>query len=217
LGVALQQHQNLRRNQTMEQPIPVSSETTQIPRLGAGFGVRAGAQIIDLILHNILGLGVGVFVGVLIAIYAAATGIPASTLTTKLQSTNLIGYILALTGYVIYHAICEGIHGATLGKLILSIHVLKEDGNPASFGSAIIRSFAFFIDSLFFGLVAYSSMKASVLSQRLGDKWAKTVVVTRSTLNQYQKPSGWKFVIAFLIGIMADGFFLALPLMLKLL
>jgi len=201
----------------MEQPIPVSSETTEIPSQGVGFGQRTGAQVLDLILHNILGLVAGLFIGVLIGIYATATGIPVSTLTAKLQSTSLIGYIFALSGYIIYHAICEGIYGATLGKLILKIHVLKEDGNPISFGSALIRSFAFLVDSLFFGLIAYSSMKASPLSQRLGDKWAKTVVVARSTLNPYQRPSGWKFVVAFLIGIMVDGFFLVLPLILTLL
>jgi len=200
----------------MEQPIPVSSEAAQIPSLGAGFGIRTGAQIIDLIIHNILGLIAGSFLGVLIALYAAVAGIPASALTAKLQTTSLIGYIIALVGYALYHAICEGVHGATLGKLILKIHVLREDGNPASFGSTIIRSFAFFIDGFFFGLVAYSSMKQSALNQRLGDKWAKTVVVARSTLDQHQWPSGWKFIIAFLIAIMVDGFLLVLPLILKL-
>jgi len=201
----------------MEQPIPVSSPVTQAPSIGVGFGLRTGAQIIDLIIHNILGLLAGLFVGLLIALYAAVTGIPASALTSKLGATNLIGYIFALTGFALYHAVCEGVYGATLGKLILKIHVLREDGTPASFGSTIIRSFAFYIDGIFFGLVAYSTMKQSALSQRLGDKWAKTVVVTRSTLNQYQLPSGWKFVVAFLIAIVVDGFFLALPLMLKLL
>lgn len=201
----------------MEQPILVLSPVTQAPSLGVGFGLRTGAQIIDLIIHNILGLLAGLFVGLLIALYAAVTGIPESALTSKLGAANLIGYIFALTGSALYHAVCEGIYGATLGKLILKIHVLREDGTPVSFGSALIRSFALFIDSIFFGLVAYSSMKQSALNQRLGDKWAKTVVVARSTLNQDQLPSGWKFVVAFLIAIVIDGFFLSLPLILNLL
>ena len=201
----------------MEQSIPVSSQVTQTPRLGAGFGLRAGAQIIDLIIHNILGLVVGVFVGLLIGVYAVATGTPVTTLTTKLQATAPIGYILALIGYVLYHAFCEGIHGATLGKLIFKIHVLKEDGSPASIGSAFIRSIAFYVDGLFFGIVAAASMRSSELQQRLGDKWAKTVVVERSPLNQFQWPSGWKFVMAFLIAIVADGFMTIISLILKLL
>jgi len=201
----------------MEQSASVSSQAIQPPRLGAGFGLRAGAQIVDLIIHNVFGIVVGLVIGILIGIYALATGTPPSTLTAKLQGTTPIGYILALTGYAVYHAVCEGMHGATLGKLIFKIHVLKEDGNPASIGSALIRSLAFYIDGLFFGIVAAASMRSSELQQRLGDKWAKTVVIERSPFNQYQFPSGWKFLIVFLLAIMADGFIFALSLLIKLL
>ena len=110
----------------MEQSIPVSSPAVQPPRLGAGFGLRAGAQIVDLIIHNVIGLAVSFIVGILIAIYAMSTGTPASVLVDKVQHTTPVDYILALLGYVFYHAICEGMHGATLGKLIFKVHVLKE-------------------------------------------------------------------------------------------
>jgi|RhiMetdeSRZDD1v2_1073273.scaffolds.fasta_scaffold1358410_1 uncharacterized RDD family membrane protein YckC len=201
----------------MEQSISVSSPAIQAPRLGAGFGVRAGAQIVDLIIHNVMGLVIGVMVGILIGIYSIAAETSPSILVAKLEATSPIGYILALLGYVVYHAICEGMHGATLGKLIFKIHVLKEDGNPASIGSALIRSLAFYIDALFFGLVAAASMRSSELQQRLGDKAAKTVVVERSSFNPYQWPSGWKFVLVFLLAIAADGFIFFLSLILKLL
>jgi uncharacterized RDD family membrane protein YckC len=201
----------------MEQSIPVSSQVTQTPRLGAGFGLRAGAQAIDLIVHIIISFVAGYVTGILIFLYALVIGMPPSVLPAKLQASMPVSYILPLTGYVLYHSICEGIHGATLGKLIFKIHVLKEDGNPTSIGSAFIRSVAFYVDSLFFGIVAAVSMRSSELHQRLGDKWAKTVVVKRSNLSQYQWPSGRKFVIAFLIAIAADGFMIALELMLKLL
>ena len=200
----------------MEQSIPVSSPAVQPPRLGAGFGLRAGAQIVDLIIHNVIGLAVSFIVGILIAIYAMSTGTPASVLVDKVQHTTPVDYILALLGYVFYHAICEGMHGATLGKLIFKVHVLKEDGNPAGIGSAIIRSFAFYIDGLFFGIVAASSMRSSELQQRLGDKWAKTVVIERSKFNEYPWPSGWKFVFVFLLAVIADGFIFTLSLLLKL-
>jgi uncharacterized RDD family membrane protein YckC len=201
----------------MEQSMSVSSSVIQAPRFGAGFGLRVGAQIIDLIIHNVFGLVTGVLVGVFIGIYALAFGIPPSTLSDKLQGTTPIGYVLALLGFVAYHTICEGIHGATLGKLILKIHVLKEDGNPATIASAFIRSIAFYIDGLFFGIVAAQSMRSSELQQRLGDKWAKTVVVERSPINQFHWPSGWKFILGFLLAITADGAIFALSLIIKLL
>ena len=201
----------------MEQPILVSSQATQAPRRGAGFGLRAGAQVIDIIIQTILAVVLGLVIGIFIGIYTFATGTPTSVLTDKLQASTLITTILSLTSYAIYHAICEGMHGATLGKLIFKIHVLNENGNPASFGSALIRSLALFVDGLFFGIVAVVSMRSSELQQRLGDKWAKTVVVERSTINQDQLPSGWKFVMVFLLAIAADSIIYAFQLVLKLL
>jgi len=202
----------------MEQSIPVSSPViVQPPRAGAGFALRAGGQIIDLIVHNGISLVAGFTMGILIVIYAVATGTSPQSLTARLQTPTLSGYILPLIGYVFYHAICEGMHGATLGKLICRVHVLKEDGDPAAFGPAFVRSLAFYIDSLVFGVVAAASMRSSELQQRLGDRWGKTVVVERSRFNQYPWPSGWKFVIAFLLAIIVDGFIIALSLLLKLL
>lgn len=201
----------------MEQSIPVSSpEVIQSPRAGAGFAVRAGGQIIDLLVHNGISLVAGFAVGILIVIYSAITGTSPYNLTARLQTPTPLGYILPLIGYAFYHAICEGLHGQTLGKLIFRVHVLKADGNPAPMGPAFIRSFAFYIDSLVFGLVAAASMRTSELQQRLGDKWGKTVVVERSKFNQYAWPSGWKFVMVFLLAIVVDGSIIALSLLLKL-
>jgi uncharacterized RDD family membrane protein YckC len=202
----------------MEQSVAFSSPLViQSPRAGAGFALRAGGQIIDLIVHNGIGLVAGYAVGILIAIYAIVTGTSPYTLTARLQTPTLLGYILPLIGYVFYHAICEGLHGQTLGKLVFRVHVLKEDGNPAAMGPAFIRSFAFYIDSLVFGLVAAASMRTSELQQRLGDKWGNTVVVERSKFNQYPWPSGWKFVMVFLLASLVDGSIIALSLFLKLL
>jgi len=201
----------------MEQSLSVSPQVTQIPRLGAGFGLRAGAQVIDLIVHNVVGVAVGLIIGVLIGLYAFATGMPPSVLSAKLQASTPVGYIFPLLGYVFYHAISEGMYGATVGKLIFKIHVLNEDGNPVAIGPAFVRSFAFYIDGLFFGIVAAANMRSSELQQRLGDKWAKTVVVERSAFNQFQRPSGWKFVMVFLLAIAVDGFIFALSLLFKLL
>lgn len=200
----------------MEQSFPISPQVLEAPKFGAGFGRRAGAQVVDLIIHNAMGFMVGFVAGLMIAVYAAVTGVSASALSAKLGGATLTGYILALSGYVAYHTICEGMHGATLGKLLFKVHVLGEDGNPASLVSALIRSVAFILDSFFLGVVAYSNMQKSERRQRLGDKWAKTVVVDRSAMNRYPRPSGWQFVLVFLVALAADGLFFALPLIIKL-
>ena len=192
-------------------------QANQAPTIGAKFGPRAGAQIIDLIIHNIIGIIIGFSLGILIDLFALITDSQAATLAARFQRTSFWNYILALLGFAIYHTICEGFHGATLGKLIFKIHVVNENGEPCSIRSGFIRSMAFYLDSLFFGIVAGTSMRNSELQQRYGDKWAKTVVIERSPFNQIHWPSGWRFLAVFLIAITADGLLFGLSMFLKLL
>ncbi len=202
----------------MEQSVLVSSSSEiQPPMSGAGFWVRAGARVIDTIVHNIVWYVAAIFVGIAISIYASISGISTSQIFAKSESTSPIGFILALVGTISYHAISEYIHGASLGKLIFKIHVKNDGGQPISLKAALIRSSAYFVDGLFFGLVAYENMKKTPLNQRYGDKWANSVVVERSKLSQSQLPSGWKFLLAFIIAIVVDGLIAVLSTILSLL
>jgi uncharacterized RDD family membrane protein YckC len=65
---------------------------------------------------------------------------------------------------------------------MLGLRVRRSDLAPCTVGAAFGRNLAYYIDSFFFGLVAYSSMSKSPRQQRLGDKWAHTVVVKSATL-----------------------------------
>jgi uncharacterized RDD family membrane protein YckC len=191
----------------MEQSIPIlSSSEIQAPTAGAGFWVRVGARVIDTIVHNIVWYVAAFLVGIVISIYAMMAGISTSQIFARSGSTPAIGFILALIGSIFYQTISEYIYGASLGKLIFKIHVKNEDGQPISMKAAFIRSCAYFIDGIFFGLVAYENMKKSPLNQRLGDKWAGSVVVERTKLLQAQLPSGWKFIAAFVLAVVVDGF-----------
>lgn len=167
------------RKKIMEQFIPNSSQAIQAPSLGAGFGLRFGARVIDIIVHNIVWLGSTFTTGVIIGLYGLIIGVNSPTLLARM-STKPINCMFPLIGYVIYHSICEGMHGAALGKFIFKLHVLQEDGSSVSTGAGFIRSIAFYVDGLFFGIVAIASMQSSELKQRLGDKWAKTVVVQQT-------------------------------------
>jgi hypothetical protein len=65
---------------------------------------------------------------------------------------------------------------------------------------ALLRSLAYYFDGLFFGLVAYSSMKQSPLNQRYGDRWAHTVVIRAKELPSGSRTGPEVFVLAFLMG-----------------
>jgi len=203
----------------MDQPVSNSPYPLEIeqPLEGAGFWVRAGARVIDTILHNILWFVSAFLIGIVIGLIGIITGTPTSQLVSETESSSAISFIFALAGYILYHAASEYICGTSPGKIIFKLYVKNEDGQPISIGAALIRSCVYFIDAFFFGLVAYGSMKESPLNQRLGDKWAKTVVVERSKLVQAQFPPWWKYLLAFVVAIILDGFIATLSTILELL
>jgi len=134
---------------------------------GAGFWIRAGARLIDVFYGIALGFVGGVLAGISLAILDRS-GLITPGWQDRIHGTNLAGWGLSLLGGFLYHTMTEGIYGASLGKLICQLRVVRENGGPIGLGNAAIRSLGYYIDALFFGLIAYSSMKQSALNQRYG-------------------------------------------------
>jgi hypothetical protein len=86
---------------------------------------------------------------------------------------------LVMIGAVfVYFVLTEGFLGATLGKMIFRVRVLKEDGSPCGLGPAVVRNVLRFIDALpFLYLIGAILIIRSNKKQRLGDRVAKTIVV----------------------------------------
>jgi uncharacterized RDD family membrane protein YckC len=78
-----------------------------------------------------------------------------------------------------YYVLCEAATGATLGKRIVGIHVVGEDGKQLTFGAALVRNLVRLVDCLFFYLVGGVFALTSPRGQRLGDRAAHTLVVRR--------------------------------------
>lgn len=171
--------------------------------VGVSFWPRVAARVIDMIIHIIVSFCAGLIFSILVVI--AAEGHPSQMVLLKLQQKTVAIYVLATLGLIAYHAICEGLHGSTLGKLILSMVVLQEDGSPCGMRPAVIRSFAYVVDALFFGVVGYFAMQGSVREQRYGDEWAHTVVCHRAAVSPEVLRSGSRFAGAFLLAVMVDA------------
>jgi uncharacterized RDD family membrane protein YckC len=77
----------------------------------------------------------------------------------------------------VYFPIIESIRGQTLGKAILGLRVVTKAGNPITFSQAARRHFVDIIDFFFFGIPAVIAIRNTPDHQRLGDLWAKTIVV----------------------------------------
>jgi uncharacterized RDD family membrane protein YckC len=166
----------------------------------AGFAVRAVARTLDIIVFTFL---VGTCVGVAFALGDTPKGPRAAALATARMDRLLSGAQLgSFFGYLAYHAVAEWIGGATLGKLLLGLRVrTAAQLGPCTAVRAVVRSLAYYIDGFFFAFIAYGAMSKSPTRQRLGDRWAGTVVVRAASLGD--APSGTLAAMGVIMGLVA--------------
>jgi uncharacterized RDD family membrane protein YckC len=180
---------------------------------GVSFWPRAGARIIDTIVHYMVGYFSGTLFRMMLRI--AADGHVPYRILLKISHASVPVFIAALLGATAYHVICVTVHGSSLGKLIVSIGVVQEDGSPCQLGAAIIRELGYFIDSLVFGIIGYMAMQRTRQQQRYGDQWAGTVVCARSDVAQENLRGAGRFVLAFMLALMADSALLMVGLLVQ--
>jgi uncharacterized RDD family membrane protein YckC len=92
-----------------------------------------------------------------------------------------------------YHCLCELLfRGQSLGKRLMGIRVVRDDGSPVDPGASFLRNLLRFADTfLFFCPIAFVSMAASRGFRRLGDWAAGTLVVyTAKSLALPRRPAG---------------------------
>jgi uncharacterized RDD family membrane protein YckC len=165
---------------------------------GAGFWIRALARAIDYVWSLALGFLAGINAAIALAILEGLS-IAGPGWEARIGERDLAIVVLNLLGYVAYQTLCEGLHGASLGKLICGLRVRAEDLAPCRLKPALIRSLAFYVDSLFFGVIGYLAMKTTPMEQRYGDRWAKTVVVKTARIPQDAPRPQLHFIYAFAI------------------
>jgi uncharacterized RDD family membrane protein YckC len=170
-----------------------------------GFGRRFAARFLDTVLHYALGFIAGMVLVILAILAQAVLHTSAAAVMAKMRHTTSLSFLFAMFGSFAYEVICLVGFGSTAGKLMLGMVVLDEDLKPCSLKAAVIRELGFFIDAIFFGVVAYSSMRTSPERQRYGDRWAHTVVVTRDSAPPASLRSAGRFVVVFLLALAVDG------------
>jgi uncharacterized RDD family membrane protein YckC len=175
---------------------------------GVGFWPRVGGRLIDLVIHYISNIVGGLVFGLVLGVVGTMLGKSVPAMVYKIQHLGFAAFGLALLGQVAYHTVCESVHGSTAGKMLLSMVVVQEDGTPCKFDSALLRSFSYFVDALFFGLVGYLAMQKTSQNQRYGDQWAHTIVCRRSQVRPENLRDGSRFAIALCLGMAADALML---------
>jgi len=187
------------------------------PVEGAGFLIRALARLIDLLFHYLITAMTSVAAGLFIALGAAVLGFDFDAAIKDADATTVLAHVASFLGGTCLHVASESLHGSTLGKLICGLTVIREDGSaPPGFLAGFRRELAFYVDSLFFGAVAWNKMQESLLSQRIGDKWAHTVVVHRKTVPPSRRPSVLRFLAGLALGVFGDSAIIFTAMMLRL-
>jgi uncharacterized RDD family membrane protein YckC len=157
------------------EPPPTSNE----PRLpeGAGFGRRAAARIVDTVLATLLALAAGAVSGAVMMVLAKWEIIPGDW-STRIGSGGPVRNVgFGLLALIFGGAATEAIAGTTFGKLAFGLRVVDVQARPVRTAAALIRNAAYLVDSFCFCLIGYLAMDASPTRQRVGDRWAKTMVV----------------------------------------
>ena len=142
-----------------------------------GVGPRLVAQIIDGIILMIISwmLAAAMFGGFTFEVFGFA-------------ALSFMGVYMLL--FLLYFIVLEGMWGATVGKMVAKIKVVREDGSACGIGPAVIRNVLRIVDALpFFYLIGLILISRSGKKQRLGDSVAKTVVVKSSQAQPTAAPA----------------------------
>ncbi|HEV2417684.1 MAG TPA: RDD family protein [Terriglobia bacterium] len=174
--------------------------------IGAGFWIRALARITDSLYCTIIGFVTGVCSAITLTILQRYSVIEPGWAHRMPHFIALLP--ASLLGTIIYHAISEGVYGASAGKFVFALRVLSESRTPCDIPSAFLREIAYFFDALFFGLVGYLSMDKTPLQQRYGDHWAGTIVVRTADVPPESRRSGRMFAFSLILA----SFACALPM-----
>jgi uncharacterized RDD family membrane protein YckC len=82
--------------------------------------------------------------------------------------------------WMVYYIVPERLYGASLGKMLFGLCVVRVDGRPLGVGSIVTRNVLRFIDVLpGLYLIGGLSVLLTANSQRVGDRWAGTTIVHR--------------------------------------
>jgi uncharacterized RDD family membrane protein YckC len=166
-----------------------SSELVVLPIKGEGVSQRFSAIFIDGILTNL------VYFAVMALLWLLGGGLARlSQVELEVLSGFYSGAMLLLLPIIwfLYFLLFEGTVGATPGKLLCSLRVIKKEGGRIGWDQAAIRAlFAVFEDNPIGALAIWLTPN----HQRLGDLLAGTLVVNREKVHKVEfKPPAITFI-----------------------
>jgi uncharacterized RDD family membrane protein YckC len=137
------------------------------------------AMVLDLIVVAILSTIANNVYGVT----QVTSGLPLTGDATSafFTSSTSVAWPWLVLLWLAYFIVPESLFGASLGKLVRGLCVVRVDGGPVSLGSILVRNLLRLVDALPFAyLVGGVLVLGTGSSQRLGDMVAGTTVIHRA-------------------------------------
>ena len=147
----------------MEQQTNVLHEFHEPAYEFASTGQRLLNYVIDIIVFYVLILIVAFIVGA-----AFATSISDGEVGGALGFA-FVTYLLVFVIFFAYYTFLEGSKGKTLGKMITKTKVIREDGEPMTFGKAFLRTLC--------RLVPFEFISAFLGQKMWHDQWTNTITI----------------------------------------
>jgi uncharacterized RDD family membrane protein YckC len=155
-------------------PPPIEAPVSRLPNPEAIHIVGVAIRFVALLLDAII-----VFFPLSIVVGLLSGGGYAENGSAGILVSGKAFWLFFLLGFA-YYVLAEGLTGRTLGKRIVGIRVVSEDGQQVGLEAAFVRNLLRFVDGLFFYLVGALFAFTSPRGQRLGDRAAHTLVVRRA-------------------------------------
>jgi uncharacterized RDD family membrane protein YckC len=174
------------------------------PTVGIGFWPRAGARVLDVLFVMLLAFPAGIVAAIVLLILQVA-GVTDDGWAVRMQESTVANYVFGAFAGVAFHAASDTLVGATPGKLVFRMRVVNLDGRRCGVGAALVRNLAYFVDSFFFGVPAYSSMQRGPEQQRYGDRWAKTMVISADEARLHQPAAASRVIFGVLASCIIAG------------
>jgi len=167
---------------TPEPPPPGEIEATELvvlPIRGEGVNLRSSAIFLDLLFMALLYLVVLVLIMLTTRGFENLTSIDYSTILSNMD--NILALVLIPIVWFTYFFLLEGAFGATPGKLLSRLRVIKKGGGRISFWQAAVGAALGILEINPIGAIV---IWLTPLKQRFGDLLAGTLVVNREKLHK---------------------------------
>jgi uncharacterized RDD family membrane protein YckC len=122
--------------------------------------------------------------------------VPVGTTTYEFTSQDLstvtgLAYAIGFGSTILNLVILQGLVGASVGKLIVGLRVVRENGKRAGIGWCTLRWILLIVDSICCAIIGLITAFSSKGHRRVGDMAAGTLVVRRSAMGQTVSVPGY--------------------------